>query len=232
MKRFFGRREGENIIFDGSELVHISRVLRMKEGDRVIASLNDENDYTCVLTEISKTRAVGKIEKIEKCEATPKKNIVLFQAMPKREYFETIVTKSVELGASEVVPFISEYSVNHDYKSDRISQIVLTACKQCERSKLIEISPVLSFKEMLERLASFDAVIFAYEKANSPLDTRLLEDKERIAVVVGCEGGFTKKEAEEIIARGGEAISLGSRILRCDTATLATLAVVNILSKN
>ena len=232
MKRFFGKKEGENIVFEGSEFTHIFRVLRMKEGERVIASLNDENDYICVLTEVSKSRAVGKIEKIEKCRATPKNNIVLFQAMPKREYFESIVTKAVELGVSEVVPFICKFSVNHDYKAERINQIVLTACKQCERSRLIEVSTVLSFKEMLSRLSSYDVVIFAYEKATKPLEAKLLEGRKNIAVIVGCEGGFTGDEAEEIIAKGGEAIGLGNRILRCDTAALATLSVVNILSKN
>lgn len=232
MKRFFGHRQGDYIVFEGSEFTHIARVLRMKEGERVIASLNDDNDYYCTLTEIGKARAVARIEKVEFCKALPMHNIVLFQAMPKREYFESIVTKAVELGVSEVVPFICKFSVNHDYKAERINQIVLTACKQCERSRLIEVSPVLSFNQMLSRLSNYDVVIFAYEKENKSLDQKLLEKKENIAVIVGCEAGFTPEEAEKIISNGGVSISLGNRILRCDTAALATLAVVNILSKN
>ena len=151
MKRFFGRREGDNIFFEESEAGHIAQVLRMHEGEQVIASLNDDNDYFCTLVEVGKRRCIAKIDKIQKCAALPKKEITLFISMPKRDYFETIVTKSVELGVSEIQPFESAFSVNHAFKSERVEQIVLSACKQCERSRLVPLEAICKFDIMLEK---------------------------------------------------------------------------------
>ena len=232
MKRFFGRREGERIIFEGGEAQHIARVLRMGAGDKVIASTNDESDYYCTLTEVGKNKAVATIDETKKCPALPRKEISLFISMPKREYFETIVTKAVELGASDIQPFISQFSVNHDFKRERTEQIVMTACKQCERSKLVPAGDVISFDKMLSRLADYDMVIFANEHAGVAPFPQDLKKYDKIAVVVGCEGGFSEVEAEQIIKAGAKSISLGARILRCDTACLATLALVNLLSGN
>lgn len=234
MKRFFGKKLGENIIFEGNEAGHIAQVLRMKVGQEIIASLNDENDYYCTLIEVNKKSVVAKIGRVEKCNALPKKNIVLYQAMPKREYFETIVTKSVELGVSEIRPFASQFSVNHDFKRERVEQIVLTACKQCERSKLVSVSDVLSFEKVLKELSDYDMVIFANEHSSDKFNVTDLKSKESIAVIIGAEGGFSLEEAEAIKKTNDKAksVSLGERILRCDTASVALLAVVDILSEN
>ncbi len=234
MKRFFGKKLGENIIFEGNEAGHIAQVLRMKVGQEIIASLNDENDYYCTLIEVNKKSVVAKIGRVEKCGALPKKNIVLYQAMPKREYFETIVTKSVELGVSEIRPFASQFSVNHDFKRERVEQIVLTACKQCERSKLVSVSDVLSFEKVLKELSDYDMVIFANEHSSDKFNVTDLKSKESIAVIIGAEGGFSLEEAEAIKNASDKvkSVSLGERILRCDTASVALLAVVDILSEN
>lgn len=234
MKRFFGKKLGENIIFEGNEAGHIAQVLRMKVGQEIIASLNDENDYYCTLIEVNKKSVVAKIGRVEKCNALPKKNIVLYQAMPKREYFETIVTKSVELGVSEIRPFASQFSVNHDFKRERVEQIVLTACKQCERSKLVSVSDVLSFEKVLKELSDYDMVIFANEHSSDKFNVTDLKSKESIAVIIGAEGGFSLEEAEAIKKTNDKvkSVSLGERILRCDTASVALLAVVDILSEN
>lgn len=234
MKRFFGKKLGENIIFEGNEAGHIAQVLRMRVGQEVIASLNDNNDYYCTLIDVNKKSVVAKIDRVEKCRALPKKNIVLYQAMPKREYFETIVTKSVELGVSEIRPFASQFSVNHDFKRERVEQIVLTACKQCERSKLVPVSDVLSFEKVLKELSDYDMVIFANEHSSDKFNITDLKSNESIAVIIGAEGGFSLEEAEAIKNASDKvkSVSLGERILRCDTASVALLAVVDILSEN
>ena len=139
MKRFFGTKVGDNLVFDEGEAGHIRQVLRMKVGDEIIGCVNDEYDYFCTLTEIGKNRAVAKIDRRTKNLALPNKEIVLFLALPKREYFETIVTKSVELGVGRIVPFVSAFSVCKEFKRARLDQIVLTACKQCERSVLPKV---------------------------------------------------------------------------------------------
>lgn len=232
MKRFFGRREGEQIIIDGGELIHLRQVLRMQKGDKVIVSLNDKFDYYCTLDEVGKSKAVCTIDEVKECPTYPKKEIVLFIAMPKREYFETILTKSTELGVSKIVPFKSKFTVNHDFKRERAEQILLTACKQCERSILPELCEVEAFDKMLKQLAGYDMVIFANEHESKTFDFKGLKTVSKIAVIVGAEAGFSEEEAEAIKASGAKSISLGSRILRCDTAATALMAIVGILSGN
>ncbi len=232
MKRFFGKIFEDTIIFDEAEAKHISQVLRMQVGDEVIGCINDEFNYFCTLLEIHKNKVVAKINKKQLCMALPNNNITLFIAMPKREYFETIITKSVELGVNKIVPFISKFSVNHSFKRDRVSQLVTTACKQCERSKLMEVSEIVTFDTMLDQLKDYNLKLFANEREDESFNFTKMGNCKNIAIIVGCEGGFDKEEITKIINMDANSVSLGKRILRCDTACVAMLAVVNVLSKN
>lgn len=253
MKRFFGTVSGENIFFGAEEAQHMRQVLRMNVGDKIIGISNDLFNYFCTLEELSKSGARAKVDRKEFCPANPTKGITLFIAMPKREYFETIITKAVELGVSKIVPFISKFSVNHAFKRDRIIQIVLTACKQCERSILPEVEDVQTFEQMLVKQKDYDISLFANEHEGKNFDQNNLKNDEirdklnstnkkfsllelknfnKIALIVGCEGGFSGYETEKIISTGAKSISLGKRILRCDTATMTMLAIVNVLSGN
>ncbi len=233
MRRFFGRKENGKIILEDSEFFHLNKVLRMKVGEDVIASINDENDYYCKIARLSKNSCELEIERVEKCRALPKNNLVLFQMMPKKEYFDNILPKAIELGVSEIYFFTSSRVMIKDFKRERVDSQVLTACKQCERSRLPIVHNMITFEQMLEKLKNYDCVIFPNEhEKNQTFDTGFVEGKKNIAVVVGNEGGFSEEEAEKIIDHGGKSFTLGSRILRCDTAVVATLTLVDIFSNN
>lgn len=232
MKRFFGRKVGENIIIENEEFLHLRKVLRLNEGDEVIASINDENDYYCTIAKINKNDCILNVDNAKKCPALPKREITLFQMMPKKDYFDSIIAKSIELGVTEIIPFSSEYTQNKIFKRERVQTQIQTACKQCERSKLPQVSDIITFKQMIEKLNEFDVVIFAYENEEKPFAPEILKDKQKIAVIVGNEAGFSEKEATEIKQQQVQSISLGKRILRCDTAVVATLSLVSVLSRN
>ncbi len=231
MKRFFGRKYDDKIIIEDSEFNHLKKVLRMNEGDRLIASVNDENDYYCIIDKIGKSDCVCSIESFSPCPALPKRNITLFQMLPKKDYFDNILAKSIELGVNKIVPFTSQYTMIKEIKRVRIDTQVMTACKQCERSKLIEVTDPIKFQELPERLSNFDIVIFAYENETQPFNPKILENKQNIAVIIGNEGGFSPEEAEQL-KKISTSISLGKRILRCDTAVIATLSLISILTNN
>ena len=231
MKRFFGKKLNENIIIEGEEFNHLKKVLRMAEGDKVIASVNDENDYYCTIVKINKNDCLLNVDNVEKCPAIPNKNITLFQMMPKKDYFDNIIAKSIELGVNKIVPFLSQHTMIKTIKRERVQTQIMTACKQCERSQMPLISDVVSFKQILKELNDYDLVIFAYEKETKPFDIKLLENKINIAVIIGNEAGFTEEEASQL-KEIATSISLGKRILRCDTAVVATLSLVSILSSN
>ena len=233
MRRFFGRKENDKILIDGDEFFHLKKVLRMNEGDKLIACVNDENDYYCTISKINKDNCMLSIDRTEKCLALPNKNIVLFQMMPKKDYFDEILPKAIELGVSEIYFFSSQYSMIKSFKRERVDSQVMTACKQCERAKLVPVHDVIDFQTMIEKLKNFDTVIFANEhEQKQNFDIEMVKNKDNIAVVIGNEGGFSDDEAKTLIENGATSFSLGRRILRCDTAVVSVLTLVGIFSEN
>lgn len=232
MKRFFGEKFGENkILLKDNEFFHLRKVLRMNEGEKVIACINDENDYYCEIEKINKNDCILSIESIEKCPALSNRNITLFQMLPKKDYFDDILAKSVELGVNRIVPFTSQYTMIKTFKRERVDTQIMTACKQCERSMLVPVEEVTTFDKMLSRLSEYDLVIFAYERETERFNPEILKNKQNIALIVGNEGGFSPDETEKL-RKLSTTVSLGKRILRCDTAVTALLSLVSILSGN
>ncbi len=234
MRRFFGRIENDNFIVDGEELKHLSNVIRLKENDEFIGVANDEYDYICHILSIDKKSAVAQIIERKKNISLPKKNLVLFQALTKKEAFEFVLQKAVELGTSEVVPFVSEYCVNKSgINMERYKTLIMSACKQCERSKIMRLSEAVKFDNMIEKLADFDIVVFANEIDGESFDFTSLKDYQNIAFVVGCEGGFSENEKNKLVSlKNVKSVNLGSRILRAETASIVLLGLGMIHSGN
>lgn len=235
MKRFFGEKEGDFIKVSDDEYNHLKKILRMKEGDSIIGCVNDEYDYYCTIKKMESKVCYCHIDKIEKNLALPKKNIVLFQMLPKKEYVDNIIPKAVELGVSEIYFFTSSWTGQKYLNMERLKTQVKTACKQCERSKLVKVYEILDFDKMVELLGEFDIALFPFERESvlNKLEEKRLKNKDNICLVVGNEAGFTDLEAERIKSlKNVETFSLGNRILRCDTAVVSMLAIINHFTGN
>ena len=234
MKRFFGKKNGEYILIENDELLHLSKVLRKKIGDQIVCCCNDNFDYFCSIENIDKKVCKAKIEKITKCPALPNKDITLFQALPKKEYLDEIVFKAVELGVNTLQLFVSNYSNSSKINIERINNQILSASKQCTRSKLMECKGLINFADILSQLKKFDVIVFANEneRKNTIFDIKNIEKAEKIAIVVGNEGGFSENEILKLLKEDVFSITLGRRILRCTTATTTILALTNALTKN
>ena len=234
MRRFFGRKEKGKIVLEGEEFNHFKNVLRLGVGEEILVSLNDENEYACEAVELTKKEVVCKINGSRICVANPTKNIVLFQAITKREKFEFIVQKATEIGISKIVPFVSEHVIAKvtENKMDRLHSIALNACKQCERTIVPEIETCKKFEEVVDCFKNFDLVLFANERADKGEKPKDIVKAKNIAIIVGSEGGFSSKEKDKFTAAGATTISLGKRILRAETASVAMMSLVSILSGN
>ena len=234
MRRFFGIVDNEKFIVEGEELKHLSNVIRLKENDDFIGIANDEYDYFCRIISVDKKRAVAQIVDRKENVSLPKKNLTLFQALTKKESFELVLQKAVELGASEIIPFISEYCVNKSgINMDRYNTLIMSACKQCERSKVMRLSEAVKFDDVLKLLNKFDIVVFANEIDGQAFDFSILKDYDNIAFVVGCEGGFSFEEKEKLLKLNNiKSVNLGSRILRAETASIVLLGLGMIHSGN
>ena len=219
---------GNKIELTGKEHVHLCKVLRAKIGEEIEITSNKFN-YVCSIESINKQTTVCLIKsKQEICNNAP--NVTLFQASMKGEHMDYAIQKATELNIKTFVPFLSQFVVAKidDKKIERFRAISQEACKQSGRKSLMEISSVLSFNELKKELKSYDKIIFAYEKSsvNAQSELNNLKETEKIALVVGSEGGFSELEAQELTKIGAKPISLGENILRGETASLVLTSIV------
>ncbi len=237
MKRFFIEKElleNDQLILEDELYNQIVNVLRKSKGDKIILFNGSECDFVCEIVEILKKKAVISVLKKQKNLANPQINITLFQALVKGEKFELITQKITEIGASALVPFTSTFCdvKESTTKINRLPKITQEACKQCGRSIPVKINNIVKFDEMLKMLYSFDKVIFAYEKANLPLKIEPI-NVQKIAIIVGSEGGFSEEETGKINAlKNVQTISLGKTILRAETAAITLCSTIKFLTEN
>lgn len=233
MRRFLvSEIDNNNFIIDGGEHNHLKNVLRLKEGDEIVCIINDEYDYYCRILSIEKNRTLCEILNKEINLANPKKKITVFQALTKKDNMNLIIQKLNELGVTILYPFESVFTTAKDKnnKQDKLQEISNQSSKQCGRSMPMKVEKVLSFKEMKALLKYYSIVIFANEKEHSNTLHSIYQtvrDNDNIAIIVGSEGGFNTSEIEELENNENvKSITLGKRILRAETASIALSALV------
>lgn len=230
-RRFFVDKasvSGNNITITGSEHLHLTKVLRSKPQDKIDVSTFDFS-YVCEIETITKDKTICKILQKEKIKNSAP-DITLFQASMKGEHMEYIIQKATEVGIKTFVPFLSQFVVAKidGKKTERFQKISQEACKQSGRKAPMEILDVITFPKLIETLKSYDKIIFAYENSKTPAKEVLSELKsgDKIALVVGSEGGFSETEAKKLLSCGAKEISLGENILRGETAGLVLSSIV------
>ena len=235
MHRFFVTPEQINngcITIIGDDLWHLSKVLRLREGDSIMVCDCHGTDYQCRITEVSKTEAVAAIADIYPNNSEPPINVTIYQGLPKSDNLDYIVQKCVELGAVKIVPVITKRAVAipHDdsKKIARWQKIASEAAKQCGRGILPKVCGCITYEQALEEIAQMDALnIIPYEDEKcSKLKDAFKNSKTNINIFIGPEGGFDKSEIDLAISKNTKPVTLGPRILRTETAPLAVLAAV------
>ncbi len=163
-------------------------------------------------------------------------DLTLIQALPKKEKMEFIIQKATELGVARICPCVSERSITlHEReqkqaKSLRWPSIAAKAAEQSRRRIVPDIAPLLPFREALRLVQAAELKLLLYEgEADRRLeDVRHLAPSS-VAVVCGAEGGFTQDEVSAAAGLGYVPVRLGGRILRCETAALAALALLQFM---
>lgn len=219
----------------GSDVNHIKNVLRMKVGEKFVANDGNGGSYCCAVSEFYEDRIVAEIEEGQLMSNELPVKLVLFQGLPKADKMELIIQKGVELGVSEIYPVeMTRCVVKLDdkkkkSKTSRWQSISESAAKQSGRTVIPEIHEPVPFADALKIAKSFDLLLVPYECADSmaTLRDRLSQVKSgmTIGIFIGPEGGYEEKEIEKAKAAGGEIVSLGKRILRTETASIAALAI-------
>lgn len=237
MPRFFIENISNDRAFLSEEdSKHARKSLRMKLGDEIELCDGKGVDYFGEISSLDENGLEIKILSSSPSKSENPFEICLFQGAPKGDKMELIIQKATELGVNSVVPFVSEFCVSRpDEKSAlkkqvRYNKIALEASKQSRRGAIPEVKPQLSFGEMVSSLKSFDLVLFFYENAEKSLREALSGFSfrgKKIAILVGSEGGFSKDEVKILEENGVSPLSLGNRILRCETAPLVAISAIN-----
>ena len=243
MPRFFvtaSQIENGKITISGDDAFHISRSLRMAVGEYITVCDMAKTEYDCVLESFGES-VIAKIVSQRQCDTEPPFRATLYQALPKGDKLDSIIQKSVECGVSEVVLFESERCiVKSDPKSDakkseRRNRIASEAAKQCGRGCLPQVRGTLRFAKAVEEASRATLPLFCYEGDETlPLRKAVKEKIQAlkdnndltVSIVIGPEGGFSKKEAELAISAGMIPTGLGKRILRTETAAAFALAAL------
>ena len=247
MQRFFVEphqidEAAHQIHIVGTDVNHISNVLRMKQGEEVWISDGGKKEYRCAIEAFSADEVLLHIIYAQEPDYELSSRIYLFQGLPKADKMELIIQKAVELGAYEIIPVETKRCVvkldgkKAAKKVDRWQQIAESAAKQSKRMLIPNVHQVLSFKEALKYAEAMDIRLIPYELAKGMQETKeilaAIEQGQSIGIFIGPEGGFEEKEVEAAISEGAKPITLGKRILRTETAGLAILSVLMFQLEN
>ncbi|MDR0928122.1 MAG: 16S rRNA (uracil(1498)-N(3))-methyltransferase [Oscillospiraceae bacterium] len=240
MHRFFFQdihRENDRVQLDEAESRHAISVLRLKKGARIVLLDGLGGVFEAEVEEAGKPLLTARIlGALPDHEAHAR--VTLYQGLPKADKLEWILQKCTELGVHAVQPVqfarsVPETGKGADKRLERLRRIAREATKQSGRGQVPMVGQVRTLPEVLGRIAAHGRVIVPWEEAEG---TRLCDvidataPAQEIALVIGPEGGITPEEMAQLAEVGGQAVTLGSRILRTETAAIAALAGIFTLT--
>lgn len=232
MQRYFVSFDNNYIQFSNEDIHHILNVMRGKIGDKIELVF----DHSLYLAEIIQLKPleVKIIEKLEQ-DVELKKDITLFFALAKGDKNEFVIQKATELGIKKIVFLNSTRSVVKFKQEDfnkkllRYQKIAKEASEQSHRLSIPEIIGVYDVKNIpISLLAERNFLAFEVD-AGMTTNTFIDLKENSYSVLIGSEGGLTEQEVEVLTSMGFERISLGKRILRCETAAVYALSVLSFL---
>ena len=241
MRRFFIDPEsitGSTAVLTGPEARHISTVLRLSTGTTIILFDGSGSYYEAMLTRISTSRVETKIVAITPYIETGEDfhpALHLGIGLVKGKKMDLIIQKITELGVAGLHPFRSRYCAAQGKTKDRLSRwqkIAIEACKQCNRPKPLDINPTQDIKELLSKDAEkiHDLKLIFWENKEGQKSLREifspLKKIHSVMTLIGPEGGFSTDEVQQAIEAGYEPVTMGSRVLRSETAVITAVSIL------
>ena len=210
---------------------YISRVLRMRVGDKIVLCTQDGNDNLSEIVKIDNNAVYCNVLQTTKGQNESNKELSLFFGVMKGDKNDFVVQKAVELGVKNIYLFHSRYCVSDvsDNKLERLRKISASACEQCGRSVMPKVEYLDNFKSVANLALASDNVLFCYENEQTKAFATCLKDCPSTSIIVGSEGGFSDEEVQLFEGTHAQTVSLGKRILRAETASVFVLSVYNAL---
>lgn len=217
---------GATVFPNENQIHYLRNVLRARTGAELFVFNGKDGEFSAVLSTLDKKSA-----QIQICrrlrEQPEKRDVRLYFSPLKRDCTELVVEKATELGATQIVPVITQYTMMKRVNADRLRAVALEACEQCRRLDVPEISDPLSLAELLAAQDETKPVLIHLdETGRGRRAADLFAGLENAAFLTGPEGGFSDAERTLIAKTPNTAgLDLGERILRAETASIAALAL-------
>lgn len=230
-----------NVFIRGTDVWHITKVLRLSTGDEVTVFDGVGHEYRVVIGKIKPREILGTALERWTYRTESALHLTIAQSVPKVDKMDVIVQKAVEVGANVIIPLKTERSIlntKHQQlqgetaakRLDRWSRIGIEAAKQSCRTAVPKIETILTVEEFLaQSLAADLRIVLWEEEAQNQLRQVLRAQSTPVRsaiIVVGPEGGLTPEEVEQFHAHGYLSVSLGKRILRTETAGMIVLGIL------
>jgi 16S rRNA (uracil1498-N3)-methyltransferase len=252
MHRFFVPQswfQDDVVTLSGNVVHQIRDVLRLQPGDAVLLLDDSGWEFQVRLKEVGRERVSGTVERKVLGQTEPRAKVTLYQSLLKSSKFEWILQKGTELGVVEFVPIVSDRCVIgsvddvSQHKLQRWRRIILEAAEQSHRARLPRLQSPLLFQQACERARRADLALVPWEEERIMKLRAMLAQPYRIPsrvqgktvvirrpfsihVLIGPEGGLSSREVDQARRYGITPVSLGPRILRAETAALATVTVI------
>lgn len=209
-------------------------VLRVKNTEEIVLFNGNGKSYPALPEVLEKRRASVRILREEATDNESPLNITLVQAVSAAERMDFTLQKSVELGVAEIRPVISERCVvrlsgeRAEKRVARWQEIVVSACEQSGRNIVPKVLPLTTYAQALQQLPQETAkLLMSLNRAQKLSDVRPQSGK--VVFMVGPEGGWTEKEEQQAFDAGFQSVTLGKRVLRTETVSLAAIAAMQTL---
>ena len=215
-------------------VVHHLNVLRVKNTEEIVLFNGNGKAYPALPEVLEKRRASVRILREEATDNESPLNITLVQAVSAAERMDFTLQKSVELGVAEIRPVISERCVvrlsgeRAEKRVARWQEIVVSACEQSGRNIVPKVLPLTTYAQALQQLSQETTkLLMSLNRAQKLSDVQPQSGK--VVFMVGPEGGWTEKEEQQAFDAGFQSVTLGKRVLRTETASLAAIAAMQTL---
>ncbi|MBB3033167.1 16S rRNA (uracil(1498)-N(3))-methyltransferase [Alteriqipengyuania lutimaris] len=217
--------EGLPLALDGNRAHYLGKVMRVSPGDTVILCDDMTGEWAARVGQVEKRRVdVTVVERLRPREAVP--DLWLCPALLKKDRFDLALEKATELGVAAIYPVITRRCVADKLNPERAKTIVTEAAEQCARTALPALSDPQKLDALLADWPDDRALFFADEEGGRAAGAAFAAHEGPAAILIGPEGGFDDAERQAIRALPQAVpISLGLRILRGETATIAALSV-------
>ena len=222
MPRFFVPRAelGENfLVLTGENAAH-ARVLRLKNGDAVTVCDGEGEEWHCVVSDVTPGQVSLVVQEHTAAKSEAAVFCSVYMAFAKADKFEHVIQKATELGAAELVAFPSAL--------ERWQKIAASAAEQSGRGRIPQVLALPSYEAALQRAAQAELAVCFYENEEQRTFRAAIESApfRTAALLTGPEGGLERSEVEQAQRAGLQICTLGSRILRCETAPLCALSAL------